>query len=206
VIDRGPRSRRHTVLLRRGLALASALAVLTGPHGQRGASAGIHPPPPERVVRATVIRVVDGDTIRVRLPEGVRPVRLIGVDAPEVRDSPKLDREARRSHRSKGAIQAMGRLAAGFAARHLLGRTVSLEFDIERRDRYGRLLAYVWLPDGVLFNGEVVREGYAQVLTIPPNVRYASLLRQLQREARAARRGLWGKGLAGSVRTRRSRT
>ena len=140
----------------------------------------------------TVLHVVDGDTIRVRLPGGPTPVRLIGIDAPEEHESDRLDRAARRSHRSKASIQALGRLATDFTRQHLLGRSVSLELDAERRDRYGRLLAYLWLPDGTLFNADILHAGYAHVLTIPPNVRYASHFRAIEREARLAGRGLWG--------------
>jgi micrococcal nuclease len=69
---------------------------------------------------------------------------------------------------------------------------VRLVFDVEHRDRYGRLLAYVHrVGDGLFVNASLVREGYAGALTIPPNVRYADRFRRLQREARDARRGLW---------------
>lgn len=70
---------------------------------------------------------------------------------------------------------------------------VRLEFDVERRDRYDRLLAYVRrVSDGMFVNAELVRSGYAQTMTIPPNVRYADRFLQLQREARREGRGLWG--------------
>ena len=154
------------------------------------------PAPPDGLRRAVVVHVVDGDTVDVRLGPRVERVRLIGIDAPEAHDSAKLDRDARRSHRSKAAIEAMGRRATEFTARRLGDQTVELEFDVERRDRYGRLLAYLWLPDGTLFNADILREGYAHVLTIPPNVRYAPHFRALQREARATGRGLWSAGVA----------
>ncbi|TMA46618.1 MAG: hypothetical protein E6J76_16540 [Deltaproteobacteria bacterium] len=114
-----------------------------------------HALPPGSPLRVTVLHVVDGDTIRVRLPGGPTPVRLIGIDAPEEHESDRLDRAARRSHRSKASIQALGRLATDFTRQHLLGRSVSLELDAERRDRYGRLLAYVWLDERKLFNAEI---------------------------------------------------
>jgi len=152
-----------------------------------------------------VVHVVDGDTVDVRLGTRVERVRLIGIDAPEAHDSAKLDRDARRSHRSKAAIEAMGRRATEFTARRLAERTVGLELDVEQRDPYGRLLAYVWLPDGTLFNAEILRAGYAHVLTIPPNVRYSSRFLRLQQEARAAGRGLWSAGLARRGRRHRPR-
>ena len=70
------------------------------------------------------------------------------------------------------------------------GKPARLELDVQRRDQYGRLLAYVWVDD-VMVNAELVRQGYAQVMTVPPNVRYQELFLKLQREARAARRGLF---------------
>jgi len=159
------------------------------------AAAFTYPPPPAPLVRARVVEVPDGDTIRVQRGARRALVRLIGVDCPELHESAKLDRDAARSRRSRAAIEAMGARAAAFTRDHLLGKTVDLELGVEQRDRYGRLLAYVWLPGGVLFNGELLRAGYAQPLTIPPNVKYAPLFTDLAREARADGRGLWGKGL-----------
>ena len=150
------------------------------------------PAPPDGLRRAVVVHVVDGDTVDVRLGARRERVRLIGVDAPEAHDSEKLERDARRTHRSKAAIEAMGRRASEFTARRLQNEAVGLELDVERRDRYGRLLAYLWLPDGTLFNADILHAGYAHVLTIPPNVRYASHFRAIEREARLAGRGLWG--------------
>lgn len=147
-------------------------------------------PPAERQT-GRVVRVGDGDTVTVQLGERRERVRLIGVDAPELHASPKLDRDAARSRRSRHDIQADGARSHAFTKRRLLGRTVALERDVEARDRYGRLLAYVWLEDGTLFNVELVREGWAQTLTKPPNVRHADALLAAQRAARAARRGLW---------------
>jgi len=72
----------------------------------------------------------------------------------------------------------------------VIGRRVRLELDVQPRDRYGRLLAYVWVGD-TMVNAELVRLGYAQVMTVPPNVRYQDLFLKLQREARDAGRGLW---------------
>src|SRR5436190_712690 len=139
-------------------------------------------------ISAEINRGLVGARVEVRRER----VRLIGVDAPEAHDSEKLERDARRTHRSKAAIEAMGRRASEFTARRLQNEAVGLELDVERRDRYGRLLAYLWLPDGTLFNADILRSGYAHVLTIPPNVRYASHFRAIEREARLAGRGLWG--------------
>ncbi len=66
-----------------------------------------------------------------------------------------------------------------------------LEFDVEKRDRYGRTLAYVYLEDGTFVNAKILEEGYGQVMTIPPNVKYSDHFLKLQREARAGNKGLW---------------
>ena len=136
---------------------------------------------------------MDGDTIDV-VSDGRRVrVRLIGIDTPEVYDGPKLNRDARRSGRSREAIKALGRLSSAFTRVHLLGERIALELDMETFDRYRRLLAYVWMEDGTLFNMIAVREGYAFVSTYPPNVKYAEVFLACQREAREGERGLWGR-------------
>ena len=71
---------------------------------------------------------------------------------------------------------------------------VRLEYDISRKDRYGRTLAYVYLKDSTFINAEMVKHGYAMVMTVPPNVKYADLFLKLQKEARENNRGLWRKG------------
>lgn len=134
--------------------------------------------------RSSVRRVVDGDT--VELADG-RLVRYIGIDTPEVR-------------RRKGGgwvedPEPMGREATEFNRRLVEGRPVRLEFDVQTHDRFGRLLAYVYVsPDGereAMANAELLRAGLAQPLTIPPNVRHAELFRGLAEAARRDRRGLW---------------
>ena len=133
-----------------------------------------------------VVRTVDGDTIYVRLATGVEKVRYIGVDTPEVH------------HPTRG--EEPGGREATVVNRRLLGdRPVRLETDVQLRDRYGRLLAYVWArrPDGglVMVNAELVRLGYAAVMTVPPNMRHAALFRRLAAEAREQHRGLWAEPL-----------
>ena len=124
-----------------------------------------------------VVRVVDGDTIHVRLADRLEKVRYIGVNTPETH------------HPSRGE-EPGGRAAHAVNRRLIEGKRVRLELDVQPRDRYGRLLAYVWVGD-TMINAELVRLGYAQVMTVPPNVRYQALFVQLQREARDAGRGLW---------------
>ena len=85
----------------------------------------------------------------------------------------------------------MGKEASSFTRKLVEGKKVRLEFDIERHDRYGRLLAYVYLEDGTFVNGRIVEEGYAQVMTIAPNVKYAQTFLRLEREAREKSKGFW---------------
>lgn len=126
--------------------------------------------------RTVVTRVVDGDTVDT----GVGRVRLIGIDTPET------------VHPERG-VECFGREASAFAARLMPpGTAVRLRYDAERRDRYGRLLAYVYrADDGLFVNAELVEQGYAQVSTVPPNVAHADELVMLARDARDAGRGLW---------------
>jgi micrococcal nuclease len=123
------------------------------------------------------VRVVDGDTIYVRIGDRVEKVRYIGIDAPEVH------------HPMKGE-EPGGRQALSVNRRLVANRHVTLELDVQSRDHYGRLLAYVWVGE-IMINAELVRLGYAQVMTVPPNVRHQALFFKLQRDARAAGRGLW---------------
>ncbi|MFC1529553.1 thermonuclease family protein [Gemmatimonadota bacterium] len=125
-----------------------------------------------------VERVIDGDTIRVRIGDRIETVRYIGVDTPES------------VHPTRG-IEPYGLAASAFNRTLVEGQRVRLGFDVEERDRYGRLLAYVY-TDSLFVNAELLRQGYAQVMTVPPNVRHADDFLRLQREAREADRGLWG--------------
>jgi micrococcal nuclease len=162
--------------------LAALLVVVAGPGLLRrvedlggdsgdGAGAGV------RAGVARVARVVDGDTIVLR---GGEHVRYIGMDTPE-------------SVKPGTPVQCYAKAAGRENERLVAGQRVRLRFDAERRDRYGRMLAYVYRArDGLFVNAELVRRGYARVLTIPPDVRHAGLFRQLAARARSARRGLWG--------------
>lgn len=136
----------------------------------------------------TVARTVDGDTLKLNNSE---KVRLIGIDTPEASYNPKLYRDARRTGQDVQTIRALGKRATLFTKQLVEGKRVRLEFDVQPRDRYGRLLAYVYLEDGTFVNAEIIKQGYAQVMTVPPNVRYQDLFLKLQREARENRKGLW---------------
>jgi micrococcal nuclease len=129
---------------------------------------------------ARVVRIVDGDTIVVRTRAGaLERVRYIGVDTPE-------------SVKPGTPVQCFAKRAAALNRRLVSGRRVRLVRDAEARDRYGRLLAYVYRRgDGLFVNAELVRRGAARTLTIPPNVEHAAQFRRLAKQARRARRGLW---------------
>ncbi|MGD2078582.1 MAG: thermonuclease family protein [Chloroflexota bacterium] len=121
---------------------------------------------------ALVTRIIDGDTIDVDIQGAEYRVRYIGIDTPE-RDMPYYVE----------ATEANRRLVQG--------QTVLLVKDVSETDRYGRLLRYIYLPDGTFVNAELVQAGYAQAATFPPDVAFADFFRQLQEEARQAGRGLW---------------
>jgi micrococcal nuclease len=127
---------------------------------------------------AVVSRVVDGDTIEVRVGGRVEDVRLIGVDTPE-------------TVKPGTPVQCFGPRASHFTKRLLTGRQVRLVFGVERRDVYGRLLAYAYLGRRFV-NPILVRRGLARSLTIPPNDRFAPLFRHLELHAARSARGLWG--------------
>lgn len=144
---------------------------------------------PEKDVFLIVKRVVDGDTLKL---SNSKTVRLIGIDTPELHYSSKLARDAKRSRKDIDTIRSLGKRAAHFTKTLVSGKKVRLEFDVAQKDRYGRLLAYLYLEDGTFVNAEIVKQGYAKIMTVPPNVRYAEYFVKLEREARADKRGLWG--------------
>ena len=126
---------------------------------------------------ARVLRVVDGDTIIVRLDGREERVRYIGMNTPE-------------SVTPERPVECFGREASEANKALVSGKTVRLERDVSDRDRFGRLLRYVYV-DGAFVNGELVRQGYANAITIQPDVRENDRLRDLEREARDLGRGLW---------------
>ncbi|MEJ5165458.1 MAG: thermonuclease family protein [Thermoanaerobaculia bacterium] len=124
--------------------------------------------------RAKVIKVYDGDTIKVILNEKVEKVRLIGIDCPE-RDE-------------KGFWQALN-----FTKRLVLHKKVYIEYDAEKRDKYGRLLAYVFLEDGKFINEEILKEGHGKFILIPPNDKYKERLKLAEEFAISNNKGIWKK-------------
>jgi micrococcal nuclease len=131
-------------------------------------------PPPQT---ALVVQVIDGDTLVLA---GGRHVRLLSIDAPEMaHDGRPADFLA---HKARAVLSAL-----------TLNRRVRLEYDRLRYDHYGRLLAYLFLPDHTMVDAELVRQGLARVYFHPPNLRYWEVLLAAQREAIEAQRGIWQK-------------
>ncbi len=129
-------------------------------------------------VNARVVRVVDGDTIEVSIAGDEEDVRYIGIDTPE-------------TVKPGAPVECYGHRASAANQRLVEGRAVRLVFDRERRDLYGRLLAYVYAGKRFV-NAALVRDGYARTLTIAPNTAHAGLFARLAKRAGLAGRGLWG--------------
>jgi len=145
---------------------------------------------PAGVTEAKVVRVIDGDTIEVEYVAGAElpatRIRLIGINTPE----------------STTRVEPYGKQASDYTKQQLEGKTVWLEKDVSETDKYGRALRYVWLTQPPadpseqeirthLFNAVLVLNGYAQVATYPPDVKYVDYFTKFQREAREKNRGLW---------------
>ena len=162
-------------LLALTVAIASSLA--NGSAAVR--SAPIQPP---GLPAAQVIQVVDGDTIKVRVQGRTYTVRLIGMDTPETVDPRK-------------GVQCYGPEASSFAKRLLNNKTVYLETDKSQGnlDKYSRMLRYVWLPDGRMYNYVAVLEGYAREYTYSSTYRYSYDFSSAQSDARTNGRGLWNR-------------
>lgn len=122
-------------------------------------------------------RVVDGDTIIVNINGKDEKVRLIGVDTPET------------VHPDK-PVQYFGKEASAFTKTMVSGKKVQLEYDWEKRDKYGRLLAYVYLEDGTFLNATIIKEGYGFAYTKYP-FKYLDDFRQYEKTAKESNRGLW---------------
>lgn len=131
-----------------------------------------------KITTYKVVRVVDGDTIKVNFNGIEESLRMIGIDTPEsVHPDGSKNTEA-------------GKIASEYTKSMIEGKEVTLEFDVQERDKYGRLLAYVWLGN-TMFNKTLLQEGYAQVSTYPPNIKYVNDFVALERIARENKKGLW---------------
>lgn len=131
-----------------------------------------------------VTKVSDGDTFWCKdFREHRIKIRLIGIDAPEPRNY----------FRKKE--QAFGKEASKYVTDLLLHKTIKLEFDVDSLDQYGRTLAYVYLNDGTLVNERIIKDGYAVLMTIAPNVKYEQRFQEAQHYARKKSLGLWSKNI-----------
>jgi micrococcal nuclease len=131
--------------------------------------------------RGTVVRAIDGDTILVQGPGGrIEDIRLLGIDTPETVDP-------------RRPVGCYGPEASAYTKHLVTGHAVTLRYDRELHDHYGRFLAYVWLsgPHPLFVNAELVRRGYARTYPFPPNTAHAGLFAALERSAAVAGRGLW---------------
>ena len=155
------------------IAIVAVVALRSEEDGEPGTDHdGMRPPR-----AAQVLSVTDGDTVEVRIEGRTEDVRYIGIDTPEV--DPSI------------GVECFGAQASRLNQRLVGGRRVRLVFDDELRDRYGRLLAYVYVGR-TLVNAEIVRRGYARTLTIPPNTDRAALFARLEQAAGRSGRGIWG--------------
>lgn len=154
------------------LLIAAAMLLRPWEPGSSGAEGG------PASAHAYVVRAVDGDTIEARIGGRLEDVRYIGVDTPE-------------TVKPGTPVQCFGHRASRFDRRLVERRRLRLVFGVERRDVYGRLLAYAYIGHRFV-NADLVRRGFARTLTIPPNDRYAGLFRRLELRAARAGRGLWG--------------
>jgi micrococcal nuclease len=167
-----------------GVAGGSAVATSSGSSSAGATDAAGLP----GLIEVHVSRNTDGDTIRVRMPDGTEEkVRFIGVNTPE----------------STIEHEPYGKEASSYTKRRLpVGTRIWLETDVGLRDRYGRILAYVWMTPTAdrdaaavrahMFNAELLLQGYAELMTIPPDVKYVDVFRPMAAEAREAGNGLWG--------------
>lgn len=164
---------RQLALLAAGLVALGGCSEEDFSTGGEPAATSAHVPADAQPARLT--KHTDGDTFYLT---GIGKVRLIGIDTPEV----------------FGEQECFGREASRFVERTVpVGASVRYRLGVEERDRYGRALAYVWLGDGRFLNRMLVAHGFAQPLTVPPNVEYKDILLRAARRAREAGRGLWGR-------------
>lgn len=127
-----------------------------------------------------VTRVIDGDTFECVINGKTQKVRLIGVDTPES------------VHPDKNKNSEEGKKASDYTKEKLQGKKVGLEYDVQKNDKYGRILAYVW-NESKMYNLELLEKGYAKVITIPPNIKYSELFLEKQKIAQETNQGFWNK-------------
>ncbi|HEY3250229.1 MAG TPA: thermonuclease family protein [Ignavibacteria bacterium] len=140
-----------------------------------------------------VTKVFDGDTFEVEIDGKREKIRMLGIDTPEKWESGKLDKDAQRTGKDKKTIKVLGDLASEYTKKLISGKKVRLEIDPigDERDRYGRMLRYVYLEDGTLVNLKIVEDGYANAYR-RFEVSKKNEFIEAEKRARENRRGLWG--------------
>lgn len=126
-----------------------------------------------------ILEVVDGDTYKIKYNGEEKKVRLIGVDTPES------------VHPNSSKNSDYGKIASNYVKELIENKYISLEFDVSGTDKYGILLAYVYLENGEMLNEKLIKEGYAKTATYPPDVKYVDTFTTLQEEARNNKQGFW---------------
>ena len=141
---------------------------------------------------AIVNKIVDGDTINVLYHNKIENLRLIGIDAPESSLNKKAYKDAKRTQNDISVIIDQGEKSKNYLKTLIKPEDkVTLEFDIQPKDKYNRLLAYVYLPNGEMLNEKMVMEGYATPMTVPPNIKYQDRFLKASKIARENNKGLW---------------
>lgn len=129
----------------------------------------------------SIKRVSDGDTVVIQDElDNQYKIRFIGIDAPESRNVG-----------NRKQVQVFGSEAKNHLKKLLFNKKIRLEFDVQKIDRYGRTLAYVYLENGVFLNQYLVQKGYARMATFPPNIKYVELFRKSEEKARKNKLGMW---------------
>lgn len=134
---------------------------------------------PDQTEKVHVERVVDGDTLVAKDEKGEQlKVRLIGIDTPE-------------TVKPNTPVQPYGKEASNYTKKHLTDKDVFLEFDKEKEDRYGRILAYVWLDKKTMYNEQMVKNGLAREKYFAPNGKYREIFQKAERQAKSDKINLW---------------
>lgn len=139
-----------------------------------------------------VLYWIDGDTVKVLYNGEKVSLRLIGVDTPESRRNKRLYKQQKRSTTDIDTIIAMGKISKKYVESLIpRGSIVKIEFDVSKYDRYNRLLAYIYTPEGVMVNDLIIKVGLGSVLTVPPNIKYEKMFLESMKYARENKKGHW---------------
>ncbi len=142
--------------------------------------------------KTIVTRIIDGDILQALYGEREERIRLIGIDTPESRVNKRAKRDENMSEQDIKTIIEMGRNAKKYVDGLIKrGDYINIEFDVQKRDKYGRLLSYVYLSNGKMLNEEILKDGYAVIMTIPPNVKYKDIFFRAYNQAKERKVGLW---------------